>query len=289
MATSDLTEFEKSVIEKQGTEPPFTGLYNNLTAEGTYHCKKCDALLYKSENKFDSGCGWPSFDEDVSDAVERRRDPLDNRTEIVCKSCGGHLGHVFHGEKKTPKDTRHCVNSVSIRFKPKPSNAYSTIVLAAGCFWGVEYQMARLKGVIRTVAGYSGGTTEKPTYKEVCNGDTGHLECVEVTYDPQMVTLEQILKLFFEVHDFSQANGQGPDIGPQYLSAIFVANESERRLAEDLIERLKRSQSTTSVCTQVKNKCPFWPAEPYHQNYLERAGPAAVRHSCHRRRQIFFN
>lgn len=117
MKYNELTDEEKRVIEYKGTEYPFTGKYNDFYEEGTFHCKKCDAPLYKSDDKFKSGCGWPSFDDEIKGAVKRVPDADGRRVEIVCSTCGGHLGHVFEGEGFTSKNTRHCVNSISLTFK----------------------------------------------------------------------------------------------------------------------------------------------------------------------------
>ncbi len=113
---NDLTDEEARVIVGKETERAFTGEYTDLKAEGTFACRRCNAPLFRSEDKFDSHCGWPSFEDDVPDSVERLPDADGHRTEIVCRNCGGHLGHVFLGEQMTSKNTRHCVNSVSIKF-----------------------------------------------------------------------------------------------------------------------------------------------------------------------------
>ena len=116
MKYNELSENEKYVIENKGTEYPFTGVYNDFYEKGIYVCKKCDTPLYRSEDKFKSGCGWPSFDDEIQGAVKRVLDRDGRRVEIVCTNCGGHLGHVFEGEGFTSKDTRHCVNSISLKF-----------------------------------------------------------------------------------------------------------------------------------------------------------------------------
>lgn len=117
--TSELTPEERWVIEEKGTERPFSGEYDDFWQPGTYVCKRCDAALYESDTKFDAHCGWPAFDDEVEGAVKRLPDPDGMRTEIECAACGGHLGHVFLGEGLTPKNTRHCVNSLSMKFIPR--------------------------------------------------------------------------------------------------------------------------------------------------------------------------
>ena len=119
MTFNELTEFERYVIEGKGTERPFTGIYYQNNESGTYVCKKCDAPLYRSADKFDAHCGWPSFDDEIKGAVKRTTDADGRRTEITCARCSAHLGHIFIGEGLTSKNTRHCVNSVSLNFLPE--------------------------------------------------------------------------------------------------------------------------------------------------------------------------
>lgn len=277
-----LTPFERWVIENKGTEKPFTGQYCNTFSEGTYHCKKCDSELYFSKDKFSSHCGWPSFDDEIEGKVKRIPDPDGSRTEIVCASCLAHLGHVFSGEGFTQKNTRHCVNSISLIFKPNIEQIQSKALFASGCFWGTEFHFAKLNGVLRTQVGFAGGHTESPSYEQVCTGTTGHLECCEITYNPQVVSYRDLCKLFFETHDFSQEDGQGPDIGPQYLSAVFTTESKEKSCVEELIAELKNKGM--KVATRVLPMQQFWPAEDYHQKYYFHQAKTPY---CHIYRKIF--
>jgi peptide methionine sulfoxide reductase msrA/msrB len=294
-----LTPQEERVIVNKGTEAPFTGEYYNFHGKGTYVCKRCGTALYRSETKFDSGCGWPSFDDELPGAVKRSMDADGMRTEITCAKCGAHLGHVFLGEGLTVKNTRHCVNSISLKFvedvpavpavvppaaapeapavpAPAPKPATETAIFAGGCFWGVEYYFQKARGVLSTQVGYIGGTVARPTYEQVCSGTTGHAEAIRVTYDPAQTSFEEMSRLFFETHDPTQVNRQGPDIGLQYRSAVFYQGEAQKETTERLIGLLKAKGF--NVATQVVPAGTFWPAEDYHQQYYDKKGQSPY---CH--------
>lgn len=274
----ELTNEEKRVILNKGTELPFSGKYYNFHERGTYVCKQCGAPLYFSEAKFDSGCGWPSFDEEISGAVRRLPDVDGRRTEIVCAKCGGHLGHVFTGEGFTPKDTRHCVNSVSMDFVPEDKQEETEVaIFAGGCFWGVEHLMQQQPGILSIEVGYIGGSTENPTYREVCSHTTGHAEAVRIVFNPKKVSYTTLAKLFFEIHDPTQSDGQGPDLGDQYRSEIFYTTSRQKEIAEELIGQLQGKGF--QVVTRVTPATVFWKAEEYHQNYYNKTGKAPY---CHR-------
>ena len=263
-----LTPQEERVIIHKGTEQPFSGKYDNFYESGTYSCKQCGSALYNSDDKFKSGCGWPSFDDEIAGAVKHTADADGRRTEILCAKCDAHLGHVFVGEQLTQKNTRHCVNSISLVFQKKVNTMKA--YFAGGCFWGVEHLFKKQNGVESVVSGYMGGTVNNPTYEQVCSGQSGHLEVVEVNYNPELISFEKLSKLHFEIHDPTQANGQGPDIGEQYLSAIFYKDENEKLVAEKLIEILR--EKGLDVATELIVVDKFWLAEDCHQDYYQRKG-----------------
>lgn len=278
-----LTPYEQAIICDKSTEHPGTGRYTDFEGSGTYLCRNCGLALFRSKHKFHSGCGWPSFDNEITGNVRRETDADGRRTEILCKRCDAHLGHVFNGEGFTALDTRHCVNSASLDFVANDDVIDSEeAIFAAGCFWGVEHYLKQFDGVLKTEVGYSGGAKDNPTYKEVCAHTTGHLEVIRVIYNPAQISYEQIVKYFFEIHDFTQINGQGPDIGPQYLSAIFYFDDKQLNIAEQVIKSLM--DKGYKVATELRPVTVFWPAEDYHQDYY------GVHHQmpyCHSWHKIF--
>jgi len=279
----DLTSAESNVINNKGTEAPFIGKFTKSTEKGTYICKKCGAALYYSNDKFQSDCGWPSFDNEIKGAVNRFPDADGMRTEIECANCGAHLGHVFTGEHLTAKNVRHCVNSVSLDFVPAQleNGRYGTAIFAGGCFWGVEYFLQKAPGVISVTSGYTGGHVKNPSYREVCTGTTGHAEAVKIVYNPDKTSYDKLLKLFMEIHDPTQVGGQGPDIGDQYRSEIFYLNEDQKEIAEKDISILK--SKGLKVATEVTKASEFYTAEAYHQDYYFNNGKVPYCHAYTKR------
>ena len=282
----NLTSFEKHVIVDKGTERAFSGEYVKTTDKGVYKCKVCNASLYRSDDKFDSHCGWPSFDDAIPGAIQEVPDKDGRRTEIVCANCGAHMGHVFKGEGMTKKNVRHCVNSISLNFEKKEDNKTKEVkkdndlahaYFAGGCFWGVEYHLESIKGVKNAISGYMGGHTKNPSYYDVIRKKTGHLETVEVVYDPKVVSYETLAKAFFEIHDPTQTDGQGPDIGSQYLSAIFVKSDEEKKTIKKLIKIL--ASKGLKVATKIIDGDVFYKAEDYHQDHYEKKGSKPYCHT----------
>ena len=162
------------------------------------------------------------------------------------------------------------------------TNTKETAYLASGCFWGTQYHLNKLEGVEATYVGYMGGHVENPTYPEVKTGTTGHVETVKVVFDPAKVDFEQLIRLYFEIHDFTQEDGQGPDIGSQYLSVIFYTNERQKEIAEKYVGIL--TEKGYEVATSVKPASAFWMGEDYHQHYYDNRGE---RPYCHMYKKIF--
>lgn len=267
-----LTPEEKKVIVDKGTEPPFSGEYDALFTAGMYFCRQCDAPLYRSDDKFDAHCGWPSFDDEVPGAITKTPDADGVRTEIMCTRCGAHLGHVFTGENLTPKDTRHCVNSVSLVFIPEEKNDEPHVaVFGGGCFWCTEAVFERLKGVVSVMPGYAGGMRRHPTYEEVSSGTTGHAEVVKIEYDSTVIAYDDLLNVFFSSHDPTSVNRQGNDVGEQYRSVIFFTTLAQKRAAEGYSAALEKEHAySRPIVTAIEPFSGFYAAEENHRHYYEK-------------------
>lgn len=267
--TASLTPLAKKIIADKATEYPHSGEYNSIVNHGTYLCRRCGLALFRGESQFSAGCGWPSFDEEIQGAVKREPDEDGQRTEIVCSRCVAHLGHLFIGESLTSKNLRHCVNSASIDFVVN-DHVMDTeeAIVAGGCFWGIDYFLKQIPGVLKVEVGYTGGHTLTPNYDEVCTGMTGHYEAARVIFDRFQTDYHQVIKRFFEIHDPTQPFGQGPDLGHQYQSAVFYYNQQQLQDAESLIQMLKKRGYDVVTCLLVAQT--FWPAEGYHQDYYSK-------------------
>lgn len=302
-----LTPQQYRVVRENATEPPFKNAYWDNKRQGLYVDITTGDPLFGSQDKFDSGTGWPSFTKPVSrEKIVEKKDSAHglSRVEVRTKGSDLHLGHVFD-DGPQPERRRYCINSAAMRFIPveylekegygaylhlfeikegaQPAEQLApskreTATFGAGCFWGAEAAFREVKGVVATAVGYMGGALVNPTYEDVTTDKTGHAEVVHVEYDPAQVSYERILDVFWNIHDPTTPNRQGPDVGSQYRSVIFFHMPEQEIAARRSREMLERSGKVRGrVVTEIAPAKTFYRAEEYHQRYYEKAG---VKPSC---------
>lgn len=263
---AQLTEEQYYVTRQKGTERAFTGEHCGLFEPGIYSCVCCDSLLFDGSEKFESGTGWPSFTEPIfQPAIKYEMDMSHGmrRVEVMCNVCDGHLGHVFN-DGPAPTGLRFCINSASM--KKKSDFKLEKLVIGGGCFWCTEAMFQTLRGVEYVEPGYSGGTPETATYKQVCNGTTSHAEVIQITYDPAVISYDDLIRMHFLSHDPTTLNRQGNDVGPQYRSAIFYKSEEEKEIAAKIMAELQADFANPIVTTLEPYEA-FYKAEDYHHDY----------------------
>jgi peptide methionine sulfoxide reductase msrA/msrB len=280
-----LEPLQVEVTQKAGTERAFTGRYWDEHRKGTYVSVVGGLPLFRSEDKFESGTGWPSFTKPIDDAhVVLKVDASlgMTRAEVLDARSGAHLGHVFD-DGPAPTGKRYCMNSAALRFvpdgEPLPPESQpaklETAYFAGGCFWGVEDVFEQIDGVVDAESGYMGGNVDHPTYQQVCSGTTGHAETVKVLFDPARVSYQDLLKVFFDNHDPTQVDRQGPDYGTNYRSVVFASTSAQKDAAEAFVKSLASTPrfQGRKIATQIVAPGPkFWPAEEYHQDYHKKHG-----------------
>ena len=262
-----LTPEQFQITRLKGTERAHSSEMCSYFEPGKYACVCCGTLLFDGGEKFESGTGWPSFTQPIKEnAVAYHKDISFGmvRIEALCNSCDAHLGHVFPDGPK-PSGLRYCMNAVSLR---KVESSDKKITFGGGCFWCTEAVFDLLQGVIKVESGYSGGKISNPTYREVCSGMTGHAEVIEVTYDPDQISFEDLLRIHLSTHNPTTLNKQGADTGTQYRSVIFYRNESEKNLAEKVISEMQPFFENPIV-TEIAPFEQFYKAETEHQNYYK--------------------
>jgi peptide methionine sulfoxide reductase msrA/msrB len=292
-----LSTIEYWVTQQSGTEPAFTGKLWDNHEPGLYVDIVTGEPLFASTDKFDSGSGWPSFTRPIEgNRVVEKKDETHGmvRVEVRSKSGDSHLGHVFDDGPKDKGGLRYCINSASLRFVPaskleaegygrfgrlfaaaaaKPVLAPAggeVAILAGGCFWGMEEIIRKVPGVLDVEAGYTGGHLQNPKYEDTHDSKSGHAESIKVTFDPKKVSFEELLEQwFFRMHDPTTKDRQGNDVGTQYRSAIFYTSDAQKKTALAVKERAQKKWKNPIV-TEITAASKWWPAEDYHQDYLQK-------------------
>ena len=268
-----LTDEEFRVARQGGTERAFSSDMCHLFEPGRYACICCDTLLFDSGEKFDSGTGWPSFTQPIKEnAIAYESDTTHGmtRVEVTCNACDAHLGHVFP-DGPEPSGLRYCINAVSMKkldadFESPAGSETKLATFGGGCFWCTEAIFQQLRGVVSVTSGYAGGDSADPTYKQVCSGNSGHAEVIQIEYDPNQILFDDLLRVHFGTHDSTTLNQQGADKGTQYRSIVFYRDEEEQETASKF-RREMASLLEKKVVTEIAPFETFYAAESDHQNY----------------------
>ena len=262
-----LSDQEKEIICNKGTEDPFTGKYNLHFDAGVFVCKACESPLYESNSKFDSGCGWPSFDDEIPNAIVRYEDNSLNRkrVEICCANCGGHLGHVFHGEKITKKDTRHCVNSFSI--KVVPYNNLNEIFVRYHSFWKTQEIFHNKPGIYMTQAGYI-KNNDIDRSNIILDEMLENLEVLQLFFDEKIISLNEILDHVFELHE---ANLDSELIDSDISHDLFCFfTTKDQKVSLEQKKSMYSLSRDVNINIWILPQKKFYRADELHQNYFEK-------------------